>query len=114
MDNDDIIKVETEIEKIPIIIAKNIDECCLLIVKLGTEKCRATEKQTTDIQVKLSNMLKDVPGLKLIVSNMDVDIQKVSLPKLRQIQSSLINSASGNESVDEKKSHPLLETIELP
>lgn len=114
MDNDDIVKASTNIDNISVIVAKNIDECCLLIVKVGSDKIPATKEETQAVKEKLFNMLRDVPGLKLVVSNMDLDVQKITLPKLRQLQSTIVNSANGTDSPDEKKSHPLLETIELP
>ena len=83
-------------------------EGCLLIVKIGSEERMAGPAEVETAYKMILEALDGVKGIRVIVTHHLFDVQKVSLPQLRNLQSEVLASCDPNDEGD-----TILRTLEL-
>jgi len=73
-------------------------EGCLLVVKIGSDARPASPQEIEITQKIFSEALDDVKGIRVIITASSFNMEKVSLPQLRRLQSEVLSSFETNES----------------
>jgi type IV secretory pathway VirD2 relaxase len=84
----DFIKCEKETEKGL--------EGSLLIIRIGSTERPATKQDMDLAHESISKTLKGIPGVRVLVTHHDFQIEKISLPQLRNLQSKVLSSTEDN------------------
>lgn len=88
--------------------SKNL-EGCLLIVKVGSKEHPPAQVDIQKTYNLMNELFKEVKGVRVLVTTPDFNIEKISLPQLRNLQSAVLTSV---EEPDENY-NPALRDIEL-
>ena len=83
-------------------------EGCLLIVRIGNDNRPASPQDIELAYNMLNEALVGVKGVRVIVTHHAFHIEKVSLPQLRALQSSVLASTDPSENIN-----PILRDLEL-
>jgi len=75
-------------------------EGCLLIVKIGSDERPASPDDINLAYKMLNEVLEGVKGVRVIVTHHAFGIEKISLPQLRALQSSVLASTDPNEEIN--------------
>lgn len=81
-----------EIEKV------NDLEGCLLVVRLGSADCPAPPSEIKSAYAMMSQALEGVSGVRVVITDHKFAIEKISLPQLRRLQSSVLASVDVGDS----------------
>ena len=83
-------------------------EGCLLIVKIGNEMRPASKEDIDASYAMLEQTFKGIPGIRVLVTHHCIDVQKITLPQLRRLQSEILNSEE-----KEDGGNPIIKDLEL-
>lgn len=89
------LSLESALQDIKIMKTENL-EGSLLVVSVGDEKKPASEDQIDYVKKMLQEVLDEVKGVRVLVTNTPLNIKKVSLPQLRKIESSILSSCDSS------------------
>jgi hypothetical protein len=72
-------------------------EGCLLIFRIGSNECPAPPSEIKNAYAMISQALDGVKGVRVIITNHKFTIEKISLPQLRRLQSSVLSSVDADD-----------------
>jgi hypothetical protein len=90
--------IETELETLKAQVFPNIEEGSLLVITVGNENVSASESDMERVSEIVDVVFGDLLGVKVLVVPHSVQIDRLPLPALRDIQSQVVNSFSPSES----------------
>jgi hypothetical protein len=92
-------KVEKELDILKTEVFPNIKDGSLLVVTVGNEKTPATKSDMERVADTVNAIFEGVNGISVLIVPHLVNIERLPLPALRNIQSKVVNSWNDNESV---------------
>ena len=92
-------KITEELDILKSNVFPNIKDGSLLVVTVGNEKIPATKSDMERVAETVNEIFEGVNGISVLVVPHLVNIDKLSLPALRNIQSKVVNSWNDEEPV---------------
>jgi len=92
-------KITNELEVLKADVFPNIKDGSLLVVTVGSEKTPATKSDMERVAQTVNEIFDGVNGISVLVIPHVVNVEKLSLPALRTIQSRVVSSWSDDEPI---------------
>lgn len=91
-DKKDDTQLVAELETLKSEVFPNVDDGSLLVITVGNVTVPATRSDMERVSETVDEMFEDVKGVKVLLVPHTVEIEKIPLPTLRNIQSQVVNS----------------------
>lgn len=91
--------IGTALDEVSVMKDKDL-EGSLLVVKIGNNERPASNEDVNLAHKMLNDVLSDVKGVRVVVTHHAFDIQKISLPQLRSLQSEVLASTDPSLNVN--------------
>jgi hypothetical protein len=85
-------KMSDALEKLQSDVIKDIEEGSLLVITVGSEQTPATKNDMERVAKTIHSVLEDVKGVRVLIIPHLIQVEKLPLKTLRNIQSQIITS----------------------
>ena len=90
-------KIEEELHRLKTDVFPNVEDGSLLIVTIGSDSVPATKSDMDRVAETINEIFEGINGVRVLVVPHLVNIERLSLPALRSLQSKVVNSWNTEE-----------------